>query len=263
MDAIKNEHKIVYLSVWGVILLLSGAARMQILACGGDTSTAWIVFVGVCILLGGLHLMIESCVYSAVSLFFLEKKNIDPEEPQPVEQTTSEEPSIITEVLDTIVEEQQAEVSAETIEQPEEAPVAEPSYDYENVRTNYFEAQRQEQLEKLERVLSYTREIFAPHLKDEAIEALCRSVEAFLIQRKVVAPPIAQHPSSEITTTDLKHYGWNIAQPFGIERKKVAEFLKVVFVHTLRNLEHSSISRKLTDNPNGGVIKIERDRSER
>lgn len=103
MDAIKNEHKIVYLLVWGVILLLSGAARMQILACGSDAPTAWIVFVGVCILLGGLHLMIESCVYSAVSLFFPEKKNIDPEEPQPVEQTTSEEPSIITAALDTML----------------------------------------------------------------------------------------------------------------------------------------------------------------
>lgn len=259
MDATKNEHKIVYLSVWGVILLLSGAARMQILACGSDAPTAWIVFVGVCILLGGLHLMIESCVYSAVSLFFPKMKNIDPEEPQTIEQTTSEEPSVITEVLDTIVEEQQAEVSTETIEQPEEAPEAEPSYDYEGARTNYFETQRQEQLEKLDRILNYTRDTFAPHLKDEAIEALWHSVEAFLIQREVVVPDIALYPSSEITTTDLKHYGWNIAQPFGIKRKKVAEFLKVVFAHTMRNLEHSSISRKLTDNPNGGVIKIERD----
>ena len=41
------------------------------------------------------------------------------------------------------------------------------------------------------------------------------------------------------------HFGWNISRPFGKKREDIALFLKHTFDHTLKDVEVSSIQRKL------------------
>ncbi|MBB6274966.1 hypothetical protein [Porphyromonas circumdentaria] len=57
----------------------------------------------------------------------------------------------------------------------------------------------------------YTRETpFSPHLKTHAPEALCVTVEAFLIRDESIAPSIALSLDRVITTNDIKHCGWGV-----------------------------------------------------
>lgn len=42
------------------------------------------------------------------------------------------------------------------------------------------------------------------------------------------------------------HFGWNIGKAFGRKRIHTATFIKHVFAHTLRDLEISTIERKMS-----------------
>lgn len=65
--------------------------------------------------------------------------------------------------------------------------------------------------------------------------------------------------SDELSTTDLMHYGWNIAKPFGKPCGHTALFLKQIFPVAFRNTEVYTIEKKLRHNPMQGRIKIDKD----
>ena len=64
--------------------------------------------------------------------------------------------------------------------------------------------------------------------------------------------------SDELSTTDLMHYGWNIAKPFGKPCGHTALFLKQIFPVAFRNTEVYTIEKKLRHNPMQGRIKIDK-----
>lgn len=51
---------------------------------------------------------------------------------------------------------------------------------------------------------------------------------------------------SQLKSIDIMHFGWNIGKAFGKKRVHTATFLKNVFAHTLRDLEISTIERKMS-----------------
>lgn len=55
------------------------------------------------------------------------------------------------------------------------------------------------------------------------------------------------------------HLGWNISRPFGKKREDISLFLKHTFAHTLRDVEVSSIQRKLTNTEGKYLIPLCKD----
>jgi hypothetical protein len=51
---------------------------------------------------------------------------------------------------------------------------------------------------------------------------------------------------SALKSIDLMHFGWNIGKAFGQKRIHTATFIKNVFAHALRDIEVSTIERKMS-----------------
>ena len=51
---------------------------------------------------------------------------------------------------------------------------------------------------------------------------------------------------SALKSIDLMHFGWNIGKAFGKKRIHTATFIKRVFAHALRDIEISTIERKMS-----------------
>ena len=62
---------------------------------------------------------------------------------------------------------------------------------------------------------------------------------------------------SQLKSIDIMHFGWNIGKAFGIKRIHTATFIKNVFAHTLRDLEISTIERKMSHTESECYIKLQ------
>lgn len=51
---------------------------------------------------------------------------------------------------------------------------------------------------------------------------------------------------SALKSIDLMHFGWNIGKAFGKRRIHTATFIKNVFAYALRDIEVSTIERKMS-----------------
>ena len=49
-----------------------------------------------------------------------------------------------------------------------------------------------------------------------------------------------------LKSIDLMHFGWNIGKSFGKKRIHTATFIKRVFAHALRDIEVSTVERKMS-----------------
>ena len=61
---------------------------------------------------------------------------------------------------------------------------------------------------------------------------------------------------SQLKSIDIMHFGWNIGKAFGRKRIHTATFIKSVFAHTLRDLEISTIERKMSHTESECNIKL-------
>lgn len=63
---------------------------------------------------------------------------------------------------------------------------------------------------------------------------------------------------SQLKSIDIMHFGWNIGKAFGRKRIHTATFIKNVFAHTLRDLEISTIERKMSHTESDSMIKLDK-----
>ena len=61
---------------------------------------------------------------------------------------------------------------------------------------------------------------------------------------------------SQLKSIDIMHFGWNIGKAFSKKRIHTATFIKNVFAHTLRDLEISTIERKMSHTESVCHIKL-------
>ena len=112
----------------------------------------------------------------------------------------------------------------------ESAPTAEETIsgpsEYEVMRTNSIAKKNRAIQTKLEKVISYTKQTMVAYMSEEDLNRLCT------------------------------HFGWNIGKAFGIKRIHTATFIKNVFAHTLRDLEISTIERKMSHTESACYIKL-------
>ena len=143
----------------------------------------------------------------------------------------------------------------------ESAPTAEETIykpsEYEVMRTNAIAKKNHAIQTKLEKVLSYTKQTMVAYMNEEDLNRLCAYVAEYssgdTLQK--ISPVKVD---SQLKSIDIMHFGWNIGKAFGRKRIHTATFIKNVFAHTLRDLEISTIERKMSHTESVCCIKLDR-----
>lgn len=133
--------------------------------------------------------------------------------------------------------------------------ISKPS-EYEVMRTNAIAKKNHIIQTKLEKVLNYTKQTMVAYMSEEDLNRLCTYVAEYssgdTLQK--ISPVKVD---SQLKSIDIMHFGWNIGKAFGIKRIHTATFIKNVFAHTLRDLEISTIERKMSHTESECYIKLQ------
>lgn len=140
------------------------------------------------------------------------------------------------------------------------APAAEETIselsEYEVMRTNFIAKKNRAIQTKLEKVLNYTKQTMVAYMSQEDLNRLCAYIVEYssgdTLQK--ISPVKVD---SQLKSIDIMHFGWNIGKAFSKKRIHTATFIKNVFAHTLRDLEISTIERKMSHTESVCCIKLE------
>lgn len=135
--------------------------------------------------------------------------------------------------------------------------VGQPSLEDERSKQRHHKEAQQN--EKLNIALEYTRRTFALYASDKDIEVLCENLKLYADKLSLEFLQ-SINVSSELSTLDIYHFGWNIWNYFGRVRTQidVAHFLKKTFPDILKDAEVGSIKSHLKDDEQQGIIKIQK-----
>lgn len=61
---------------------------------------------------------------------------------------------------------------------------------------------------------------------------------------------------TQLKSIDIMHFGWNIGKAFGRKHIHTATFIKNVFAHNLRDLEISTIERKMSNTETKCIVEL-------
>ena len=278
MEQKKIEHITLHLIVFGTIVIIGILARQTVLHYGWDDFSSYLILVVCSIIMGAIYLnlqmvfkqllspTIEKCfmrfegyrnkavvIEAPIGHQELIESTIDTEpivsESEPEIETTSdttEEVSILSllESNEDMVELPKEEVPpASTSNIPIE--VLNQSSEYEIFRANAIAEKERASQEKLNKVIAYTKQTLVLYLDEAALNRLCGYVTEYYLSDTL---PKVEHikVDSQLKTIDIMHFGWNIGKAFGKPRLQTATFIKRIFAHTLRDLEISTIERKMS-----------------
>ena len=278
MEQKKIEHITLHLIVFGTIVIIGILARQTVLHYGWDDFSSYLILVVCSIIMGAIYLnlqmvfkqllspTIEKCfmrfegyrnkavvIEAPIGHQELIESTIDTEpivsESEPEIETTSdttEEVSILSllESNEDMVELPKEEVPPASISNiPIE--VLNQSSEYEIFRANAIAEKERASQEKLNKVIAYTKQTLVLYLDEAALNRLCGYVTEYYLSDTL---PKVEHikVDSQLKTIDIMHFGWNIGKAFGKPRLQTATFIKRIFAHTLRDLEISTIERKMS-----------------
>ena len=132
--------------------------------------------------------------------------------------------------------------------------------DYEGRREEAKKRQEDRAYEKEANVILYVGYTMSPFVDKEVVEKIINIVTEFIHTSGVpdFSEDMAIRLPAELTTSDMMHFGWNIAKPFNKYNLHTAHFLKQAFPYTFKDVEVCTIERKLTCNGTQGRIKIDK-----
>ena len=128
--------------------------------------------------------------------------------------------------------------------------------EYEVLRAHAIAGQERESQAKLERVLDYTKQTMVAYMSEAELDRLCGYITEYSLgdTPREVSPLSVD---SALKSIDLMHFGWNIGKAFGKKRIHTATFIKNVFAHALRDIEVSTIERKISHTESECRIKLD------
>lgn len=269
MEQRKIEHITLHLMVFSTIIVIGALARQTTLHYGWDEFSSYLILVVCSIVMGAIYFNLQMAfsqiLSPAIEKCFMRfecyrnKVMVIEESPEPIGEVVdiepvAPEPLIEVETTSDTSEEVSTPMSSETSEGEAKLPKedATPSIEesnqpseYELLRTSAMAEKERASQEKLDKVLTYTKRTLVPYLDEENLHRLCRYVtEYYLYESLPKVEPIKL--SSQLKTIDAMHFGWNIGKAFGRPRLQTATFIKRVFAHTLRDVEISTIERKMS-----------------
>ena len=94
------------------------------------------------------------------------------------------------------------------------------------------------------------KQIFAVYCKYAKNSKKSSFLQIFLVSLQKCSP-------LSVPPNELLHFGWNIGKAFGKKRIHTATFIKNVFAHALRDIEVSTIERKMSHTESECRIKLD------
>ena len=252
MNQKKAEYIALYSLVFGVILVFGILIRQFVLSKGIDDFSSTVAFFATVVVLTALYASLQITFNQLLlprieaflfrfSAFQKMKDNNDAvsvSEDLTIEDSSQATPNVID----------PAPTTEETISEPSE---------YEVMRT-YAIAEKNHAIQtKLEKVISYTKQTMVAYMSEEDLNRLCVYIVEYssgdTLQK--ISPVKVD---SQLKSIDIMHFGWNIGKAFSKKRINTATFIKNVFAHTLRDLEISTIERKMSHTESVCCIKLDR-----
>ena len=290
MEQKKIEHITLHLIVFGTIVIIGVLARQTVLHYGWDEFSSYLIFVICSIVMGAIYLnlqmvfgqilspTIEKCfmrfecyrnkaiaVESPVVHPKLAENSIISEsiisESEPEIETTSDTTEEVSnpscsELNEDVAELPKKEATPSTINDMSIEKFNQPT-EYEIFRANAMAEKERTSQEKLDKVLSYTKQSLVLYLSETDLNRLCEYITEYYFSDSL--PKVEQiKVDAQLKTIDIMHFGWNIGKAFGKPRLQTATFIKRVFAHTLRDSEISTIERKMSHTESECRIKLDR-----
>lgn len=280
MEQRKIEHITLHLMVFSTIVVIGVLARQTALHYGWDEFSSYLVLVVCSIVMGAIYLNLQMAfsqiLSPAIEKCFMRfecyrnKIMVVEECPESIEEVVDIEPiapeSLVeVETTSDTSEEVSTSMFSETNEGEAKLPKedATPSIEesnqpseYEVLRANAMAEKERASQEKLDKVITYTKRILVPYLDEESLHRLCGYVTEYYLSDSLSKVESIKL-NSQLKTIDAMHFGWNIGKAFGKPRLQTATFIKRVFAHTLRDVEISTIERKMSHTESECKIKLD------
>ncbi len=251
MNQKKAEYIALYSLVFGVILVFGILIRQFVLSKGIDDFSSTVAFFATVIVLTALYSSLQitfnQFLLPRIEAFLLRfsafqtMKNYNDTVSVPEAPTIKDSNQATPDVIES------APTTEETISEPSE---------YEVMRTNAIAEKNRAIQTKLEKVLNYTKQTMVAYMSEEDLNRLCAYVAEYssgdTLQK--ISPVKVD---SQLKSVDIMHFGWNIGKAFSKKRIHTATFIKNVFDHTLRDLEISTIERKMSHTESVCKIKLD------
>lgn len=292
MEQKKIEHITLHLIVFGTIVIIGVLARQTALHYGWDEFSSYLILVVCSIIIGAIYLNLQMVFRQLLSptiekcfMRFECYRNKTIVVEAPVVHSELAESTINSESIISKPEpELEIETTSDTSEEVSTPPFLEPSEDvaelpkeeatpstindmsieksnqpteYEIFRANAMAEKERTSQEKLDKVLTYTKQNMVLYLSETDLNRLCGYITEYYLSDSL--PKVEQiKVDAQLKTIDIMHFGWNIGKAFGKPRLQTATFIKRVFAHTLRDSEISTIERKMSHTESECRIKLDR-----
>lgn len=244
------EHIALYSLVLVGTLVVGVLARQFVLSKGIDDFSSTVAFFATVIVLMAIYASLQTTfnqfLLPRIEAFLLRfsafktMKNHNDTVSVPEAPTIKDSNQATPDVIES------APTAEETISKPSE---------YEVIRTNAITEKNRAIQTKLEKVISYTKQTMVAYMSEENLNRLCTYVAEYstgdTLQK--ISPVKVD---SQLKSIDIMHFGWNIGKAFGRKRIHTATFIKNVFAYTLRDLEISTIERKMSHTETDSYIKL-------
>lgn len=279
MEQKKIEHITLHLMVFSTIVIIGVLARQTALHYGWDEFSSYLVLVVCSIIVGSIYLnlqmafsqilspAIEKCFMSFEC--YRNKVIVIKESPEPIDNAVEpivSEPMIEVETTSDTSEETSTSMSSETNEGEAKLPKedATPSIEestqpseYEVLRARAMAEKERASQERLNKVITYTKRTLVPYLDEPSLHRLCGYITEYYLSDSL--PKVESIKlSSQLKTIDAMHFGWNIGKAFSKPRLQTATLIKRIFAHTLRDVEISTIERKMSHTESECKIQLNR-----
>ena len=290
MEQKKTEHITLNLIVFGTIVIIGVLARQTALHYGWDEFSSYLILVVCSIVIGAIYLNLQM-VFSQLLSPTIEKclmrfecyrnkavvvetplvhskladSTIIPEsiisEPEIEIRTTSDTTEEVStpscpELNEDVAKLPKEESTLSTINNISIKESNQPT-EYELFRANAMAEKERASQEKLDKVLSYTKQNLVLYLSETDLNRLCGYITEYYLSDTL--PKVEQiKVDAQLKTIDIMHFGWNIGKAFGKPRLQTATFIKRVFAHTLRDSEISTIERKMSHTESECKIKLDK-----
>ncbi len=241
MNKRQTEYIALYLFVFGAILLFGVMARKFVLIKGYDEFSSAVTFFATVVVLSALYISLQMTL-NELLLPRMEKFLMRFPAFQKLEKV-----AVATDV---------PTIAAEPIEEIAIVEITPQPSEYEVLRANAIAEQERASQAKLERVLDYTKQTMVAYMSEEELNRLCGYITEYSLgdTPREISPVKVD---SALKSIDLMHFGWNIGKAFGKKRIHTATFIKNVFAHTLRDIEISTIERKMSHTESECRIKLD------
>ena len=273
----KNGHLPDHWQIWlwiGIAaLILAAVARQYAIDIRGMSGfNANLIFLGVFVVFALLYLAFQEFLSHTLGtalvkcfekLFkWLGFRQREPENIEPLsipEEITDTPPAPVP------IQQPQSPITPETAPQNAIVKIETPTpkkivIDYEGRREEAKKRQEDRAYEKEANVILYVGYTMSPFVDKDVVEKIINIVTEFIHTSGVpdFSEDMAIRLPAELTTSDMMHFGWNIAKPFNKYNLHTAHFLKQAFPYTFKDVEVCTIERKLTCNGTQGRIKIDK-----